>query len=259
MGIIPAAGECKLFGVGIGRWTRRTFVETLCSNACAGSPLLATYLNAHTVNLLHKDSRYADALRRADILYADGMSVVWASRWISPPGLPERVSAADFFPSFCRECARRELHPFLLGSRPGVARRCAERMRARISGLEFAGTSDGFWGRGGEHESEARVIEAIKQAQPDLLLIGLGSPQQELWAVSRAADLGVPVLWCVGALFEYFSGSRRRAPRWVRQSGFEWAFRLALEPRRLGHRYLAGNFEFCMRAWRQRRKRRPSR
>lgn len=251
----PSGGVLRLFDLAVGRWTCRELTEAICDSAAERRPLFVTYLNAHNVNVRARDSRYAATLARADALYADGMSIVWASRMLSRRGLPERVNAGDFLVSFCRCCAERNLSVFLLGSEPLIASRCASRLSARVAGLRVAGATDGFWGRGGEFDTEEEVCEAIRRARPDILLVGLGVPRQELWAVRHAADLGAPVIWCVGALFEYYSGQRARAPVWIRRLGLEWAFRLALEPRRLARRYLWGNGEFLWRVFQEYRKR----
>ncbi len=258
MTLAPRGGAVSLFGLPVGRWTARELTGAITDAAARRRPLFVTYLNAHNVNVRSRDTRYAETLARADILYADGMSLVWASRWLCGRPLPERVSAADFFEEFCCEAARRGLRLALIGSAPGVARRCASRMSARIEGLQIPCATDGFWGRGGEFPDEAAALRAIREARPDLALVGLGVPRQELWAGRRAADLGAPVVWCVGALFEYFAGRRARAPRWMRRAGLEWAFRLALEPRRLARRYLWGNLEFLARVARERRRRRAA-
>ncbi len=252
MPIEPRGGISTLFDIPVGRWTTRELTEVVCARAAAAQPLFVTYVNAHNINVAARDEHYARALREADIVYADGMAVVWASRWLdSRHPLPERVNAGDFFPGFCSECARRGLSLYLLGSEPGVARRCADRMRRHAPDLKIAGASDGFWGRGGEFADERAALRAIRESGARILLAGMGVPRQELWARARAADLGVPVVWCVGALFEYYAGQRARAPVWMRRAGLEWAFRLALEPRRMARRYLIGNAEFLWRTARE--------
>ncbi|MCL5269386.1 MAG: WecB/TagA/CpsF family glycosyltransferase, partial [bacterium] len=98
-----------------------------------------------------------------------------------------------------------------------------------------------------------RILEAIELANPDVVLIGMGTPRQEHWALMwSAADRRPRVWWCVGALFEYYAGTRGRAPVWMRRTGLEWVWRLALEPGRLWRRYLLGNPRFLWRVWRGR-------
>ncbi|MCX7012394.1 MAG: WecB/TagA/CpsF family glycosyltransferase [Candidatus Sumerlaeota bacterium] len=200
---------------------------------------LVSYLNAHNVNLAFEDEEYRDILRRADMLYADGMGVVWGWRLVGQ-ALPCRVNAGDLILDFCRGAAEQGLSLYLLGSAPGVAEAAARRWQAEAPGLKIAGARDGFF----RPEDEDAVAEEIRRAHPDLLLVGMGVPRQEKWAARWKDRLGVPVVWCVGALFEYSGGRRARAPVWMRRCGMEWAWRLALEPRRLWKRYLVGNIRF---------------
>ena len=101
--------------------------------------------------------------------------------------------------------------------------------------------------------AEAAVAAAIRVAAPSVVFVGMGAPRQERWAARHLDDLGASVLWCVGALFEYFGGRRSRAPVWMRRFGLEWLYRLALEPARLWRRYLIGNLRFLGLVLRQRR------
>ena len=203
------------------------------------APFTLTYLNAHTSNLSADDPEYRDVVNRCGLVYADGQAVVWAARWLGAP-VPERVTAGDCILDFCRACARRGLRLYLLGGAKDLAERAAREWRERAPGLEIAGVHHGFF----QPEDETRLADAIRAARPDVLLLGLSAPVQEKWMDRWANELGVPVVWCVGALFEYFGQGRPRAPRWMRRAGLEWTFRLALEPRRLWRRYLVGNCLF---------------
>jgi N-acetylglucosaminyldiphosphoundecaprenol N-acetyl-beta-D-mannosaminyltransferase len=212
-------------------------------------PLLVTYLNAHCSNLAARDAEYCAAVNRFDLVYADGQGVVWASRVLGAP-VPERVNAGDFIPDFCRLCASEGIRLFLLGSYEGVPERAAQTWSKAAPGLAVAGTRHGFF----TPEEEESVATQINAARPDILIVGMSAPRQELWTLRWAQRLHVPVIWCVGALFEYFSDTRPRAPVWMRRAGLEWLFRLALEPRRLWRRYLVGNARFVWRVLRARRK-----
>ena len=213
------------------------------------SPLLVTYLNAHCSNLAARDAEYRAAVNRFGLVYADGQGVVWGSRALGAP-VPERVNAGDFIPDFCRLCASEGIRLFLLGSYEGVPERAAQTWSKAAPGLTVAGTRHGFF----TPEEEESVAAQINAARPNILIVGMSAPRQELWTLRWAQRLHVPVIWCVGALFEYFSDTRLRAPVWMRRAGLEWLFRLALEPRRLWRRYLVGNARFVWRVLRARRK-----
>lgn len=227
-------------------------VEHLVDSAASGKPTNVGYLNAHAFNMSLDDARFADDLRRFDVLYADGHSIVWAGRKLGR-NLPHRLTAADYFERFSRRAAERRVSLFLLGGRPGVAARAAEALSERIPGLVVAGTHHGFF----DTNDGESVVRAINAAAPDLLVVGMGSPRQERWVLRNAAVLDAPVRWCVGALFDYVAGIEPRAPRWLCRLHGEWLFRLLADPRGKWRRYLLGNPRFVwhvLRATRQARR-----
>ncbi len=227
-------------------------IDALVARAAAGMRTTACYANAHTVNLACHDERFREVIAGSDLLYADGASVVWASRW-SESRLPERMTSADYFPRFARQCAERGLSIYLLGGREGVAAKAARRLCEDIPGLKIAGTHHG-------HFSEAdsgRIIEEINVSQAEVLAVGLSSPRQEFWLAEHADELKVPVRWCVGALFDYLAGVERRAPAWMCKLNGEWLFRLLVDPIGKWRRYLVGNPLFMWNAFCRRPGRRP--
>lgn len=224
-------------GLPLAAVTVREYMAALLAAARERShPFLAGYLNAATVNLAFERPDYAALLRCMDCLYADGQAVVWAARWLGTP-IPERVNAGDFTREFMQAMAGEGRTLALVGAAAGEAERAAEVFKAWAPDLRIVYTHHGFYG---EHEVNA-VREAIERADPDLVLLGMGSPRQERQALAWAAQGRPRAWWCVGALFEYYAGTRRRAPVWMRRTGLEWAFRLALEPGRLWRRYILGN------------------
>jgi N-acetylglucosaminyldiphosphoundecaprenol N-acetyl-beta-D-mannosaminyltransferase len=243
-----APDRIDFLGIPLARITTAGFVSgflnAIVARRPAGEgvrPLFVTYLNAACSNISANDAEYADVLRLADAVYADGQAIVWASRVLGRP-LPERVNAADFIVEFCREAAMRGVSLYLLGSAEGVAAGAAAELCRQVPALDIRGAECGYFSDDG-----AAVTDRIRAASPDLLLLGLSVPLQEKWAISRLDRLGVRAVWCVGAMFEYHAGHRARAPVWVRKAGLEWLFRLALEPRRLWRRYIVGNVVFIWR------------
>ena len=216
----------------------------------AGHPeqaVLISYLNAATFNLAYEDPDHARRLEAFDCVYADGQAVVWGARARRIP-IPERVNAGDFTQEMMQALAADGRRVALIGGRAGEAERAAERFRGWAPRLQIVLARDGYF-----PEQEAGAIAAqIDRADPDLVLLGMGAPRQEQWACRWAGQGRPRVWWCVGALFEYYAGARRRAPRWVRRIGMEWAFRLMLEPCRLWQRYLIGNPLFILRLLRGR-------
>jgi len=211
-------------------------IELLIGRARGGAATTVCYANAHTANLAWRDRRFRDALSGCDLLYADGASLVWASRW-SERRLPERMTAADYFERFAKRCEEEGLSLYLLGGRPGVAEAAAARLRAAMPTLKVVGTHHGFFGQA----ESAGIVEEINRARPHVLAVGLSSPRQEYWLTENREALKVPVRWCVGALYDYLAGLERRAPAWLCRMGGEWLFRLLVDPVGKWRRYVIGN------------------
>lgn len=214
-------------------------IELLAQRARAGARTTACYANAHTMNLACDDAAFRRVLAASDVLYADGASVVWASRWAARR-LPERMTSADYFPRFARRCADLGLSIYLLGGRRGIAEAAAARLQESIPQLKIVGMQHGHFALDCSNE----VVDDINTARPDVLVVGMSSPRQEFWLARQGDALDVPVRWCVGALLDYLAGAEPRAPQWLCRLGGEWLFRLAVDPLGKWRRYLLGNPRF---------------
>lgn len=203
-----------------------------------GRPVYYSYVNAHCARLAARDPAYRAALGRADVVYADGIGVVWASRALGE-ACPERINVgpAELGDILDRAAARRA-PVFVLGGAPGIAEEVARRQRALRPDLVIAGTHHGYF-EGGED-----VVAAINASGADLVVVGLGPPRQELWIAQHLHDLRVRACWCVGGLLDQIAGAVPYPPDWVRRNHVQWLYRLAVEPRRLWRRYLLGNPDF---------------
>jgi len=212
----------KPWGIVIDDLTIEGFIHTILSWAREkNSPRLVTYLNAHCINTYFTDAEYARIIDQADLVYADGQAVILASRILKEP-LLERISAADFFFHFCELCAKEHLSLFLLGSSAGVAEKAKENLKQAHPSLRIAGARHGYFAA----LEIPQLVSEIREAGPDILLVGMSVPLQENFAFHHLKEFQVPVVWCVGALFEYMAGITPRAPIWMRRLGLEWLFRL---------------------------------
>jgi N-acetylglucosaminyldiphosphoundecaprenol N-acetyl-beta-D-mannosaminyltransferase len=188
-----------------------------------------------------KNERYRQTLNRADLVYADGVGIVWGAR-LWGHRLPDRSTAADFMPDFCKTFAEHGLRVYLMGARQGIAKEAADCLLKKVPNLRIVGTQHGYF----KQEETEEIKQRINLARPDVLLIGLGAPYQEFWIEDNISELDVPVIWGVGGLFDFISGRTKRGPQWLLDHGFEWLCRLVVEPRRLWRRYLIGNSKFVL-------------
>ena len=169
-------GRASILGVPVDVLSTQELIQRVGSLAMEPGSHLVCYANADCLNQAVFDRRYRAILQTADVVYADGMGVVWASRLTDRP-LPERITLGDALPDLCRAAAARGLKLFFLGGRPGVAHRAAAALQGQVSGLQIVGTAHGYFAS----EEEEAVIAAINQVSPDILLVGMGVPKQEKW------------------------------------------------------------------------------
>jgi N-acetylglucosaminyldiphosphoundecaprenol N-acetyl-beta-D-mannosaminyltransferase len=168
----------------------------------------------------------------------DGMAVVWWLRWHGQRQV-ERVYGPDLMLAVCQRSLETGWRHYFFGGGPGVAVDLARRLQARFPGLQVAGVCSPPFGPLSAEEDRA-ITEQIVTSKADIVWVGLGAPRQEIWMSDHVGRVGAPVLVGVGAAFDFLSGHKRQAPRWIQRSGFEWLFRLVSEPRRLWRRYLLG-------------------
>ncbi len=212
-----------------------------CSYVCATS--------VHGLIEGDSDRAFRDILNGADIVAPDGVPLVWFSR-LRGFAAAQRVYGPDLMLAVCRASAPQGLRHYFYGGAPGVPKQLGSALAGRFPGLRVAGAhSPPFRDLS---ESELReVAHRINASTPDILWVGLSTPKQERWIAAVRHLLQVPIAVTVGAAFDFHTGRLRQAPAWVQRAGLEWAFRLAVEPRRLWRRYSRNNPRFVALAARQ--------
>lgn len=183
-----------------------------------------------------KDDELHETLNRCDVVLADGMPLVWASRFLGTK-LKERVAGADLVPNLARLSARCGYRIFMLGANEESSAGAARWMQNNYPGVCLSGRySPAF--RPLEEMDHEGILNRIEAAKPDILLVAFGNPKQEKWIAMHRNRLKVPVCIGVGGSFEFLSGKIRRAPVWMQSNGLEWVYRTIQEPTRLAKRYL---------------------
>jgi len=193
--------------------------------------------NVDHVVLAERDEELRAAYAGAALSLVDGMPLVWLSRVLGQ-GLPERIAGADLVGPLAALAAARGWRVSLIGGRPGVGLAARDRLVLEHPDLQVVGVEAPEPGFEGDAEACAELVVRVRATRPELVLVALGCPKQELFMHRFAAELAPAVALGVGAAIDFLAGTSRRAPGWMSRVGLEWAFRLAQEPRRLAHRYL---------------------
>jgi N-acetylglucosaminyldiphosphoundecaprenol N-acetyl-beta-D-mannosaminyltransferase len=235
----------RIWGLPLVPWTIEQTVAHVDRLVRRARPSFFVTANLHYAMLCERDPRLRALNRRAAFLVADGMPLVWYSRLIGRR-LPERIAGSDLIYALSRQAAVRGHRVFFLGGAEGVAQAAATVLARQYPGLPVAGVAAPMLSSlSGRQESE--LVDHIRRTRPDLLLVAFGQPKGERWLEEHLDALDVPVSVQLGASFDFVAGRVRRAPRWLRQTGLEWLYRMVREPRRLGPRYLH-NMVFLARA-----------
>ena len=236
----------RVTGIDIATLTMSEFVDQIVGWVTRREARLAVGVNAHVSNLNAQDPAFADKLKQADLLYADGQSIVWAARALGGSA-PERIATTDVARPLAERLAAAGKRMYFFGGVDGVADAAADRLRAAYPGVQIR-THHGYVCA----EDTPELLADIRKFRTDLLFVGLGDPLQLDWVIRHRAELGRMSILTCGGLFDWLSGKHRRAPSWMIRGGLEWLWRLFIEPARLAKRYLIGNPQFIARVVRQR-------
>lgn len=226
-----------------------------CKAALAGIPngkILINTINAHSYNIAQHDKSYAESLIHGDYLIPDGESIVKACRWLKGKGQPkERIAGWDLF-SFEMEKLERKseerktrsgklLRVMFMGSSEKVLSLIRERAAMDYPSLEVVTYSPPYKPEFSD-EDNREIVKAINEANPDLLWIGMTAPKQEKWTWQHWQKLDIHChVGTIGAVFDFYAGTAKRAPLWWQKHGLEWLYRLIKEPKRMWRRYVIGN------------------
>lgn len=254
--VIEAFDRVDLDGTGIDRITEAEVVAIVRDALAAGRGGRVATPNIDILRQAQRDPEVRRFLDDADLVVADGMPLIWASRLGGTP-LPERVAGSSLIWSLSQGLGRDRRSIFVIGGAPPSpgsgegesdgATRAADRLAAACPGLRVAGALCPPYGFERDRAAVADLCAKVAGAEPDLVFVGLGFPKQEQVIDRLRPDL--PAAWFVGcgAAVNFVAGDVERAPRWMQRTGLEWAHRLGTEPRRLAGRYLRHDAPYALR------------
>jgi N-acetylglucosaminyldiphosphoundecaprenol N-acetyl-beta-D-mannosaminyltransferase len=240
---IETAPMVRIGGMNVLALSRSAWAEALVGTATRTQrpgerPYFFTSANGNVLSRYAGSKAFRDLVDQADAIDADGMPMVYVSRWLTKTPIPERCATTDFFHDVAAAATDRDVSFYLLGGTEEINAAAAAKVQMRYPNLRIAGHRNGYF----DAKDEAAVVAAINRANPDILWVGLGVPHEHAFVVrNRAALTGVGVIKTCGGLFDFLAGKSVRAPAWMQAMALEWAYRLYLEPRRLLWRYAKTN------------------
>ena len=227
----------QILGVGVDPVTMSEAVECVEEFFAARTPHLIATANAEMLMNATHDEELRSILNAADLVVPDGAGTVWAAHHLGYE-MPERVAGYDLAQELMRRAPSARRRIYFFGSAPGVAEKAKAKAEELYPGISIVGTRNGFFSA----DDESSIVEAIKNAKPDLLLVALGVPKQEKWLAAHLKELQVPVSIGVGGTFDVMAGVMKRAPV------LEWLFRAMLQPKRAGRLLALPKFVFKVHA-----------
>ena len=230
-----------ILGVNINKLDMETAVKTAEGFLCGEGFHYIFTPNSEIVMAAYKDKKFSDVINSADMRTADGIGLVHAAKIIGNP-LKERVAGFDLVMNLLADLPKLGKKAYFFGSAPGVADEAKEKLENRFPGIEICGTANGFF----DEKREKEIIAEINEKKPDLLLVCLGSPKQEMWINSHKNELDVKLAMGVGGTLDVIAGRAQRAPDIFIKFGLEWFYRLLKQPSRIGRMMALPKFLFTV-------------
>lgn len=239
----------EVLDVEIAAVTMEEAVALCASMAESGGPHLIATANAEMLMMARHDAELKRILQTCDLVLPDGAGILWAGEQLGTT-FPERVTGADLTVRLLRLAQEKHWPVYFLGGAPGVAREAADRYMEKHGKFPLAGIHDGYF----DEEEEQKIIREIRENGTRLLLVGMGVPKQEKWLRRHGDELG-PVLGIgIGGVLDIMAGRLSRAPLWMQRHRLEWAYRLFLQPSRIGRMMALPKYMLAVRQWKQSRK-----
>lgn len=244
--LVDVIDQVSILNVNVGCIDKQQLLSLVSQWVTGNQSRLISYVNAHCLNVAYKNSSYRAYLNKADLIYTDGIGVVWAGRLLGNSNL-HKITGRDWIFDLCKLSVKQNWKIYILAGKAGIARRAGNNLVNKYPGLWIVGTNDGYF----KEKSEAEVLEELNKTNPDILLVGMGVPRQEFWIYKNRKRLPKTVCWAVGAIFDYIADTEPRVPGWMDNLALEWLWRLLLDPGGKWKRYLVGIPIFIARVLRQ--------
>lgn len=230
-------GRIQLLNTEIDNISMEEALDRIDAMAQDRKPAYVVTPNLDHIVTIERDAYFREAYAHADLILADGKPLLWIAKARKTP-IREKISGSDLFPRLAELAANKGYTMFFLGAGEGIAAQAAEKLKKQYPGLRIAGCYAPPIGFEQDRSAVHEIIQRVQTVNPDILVVGLGTPKQEKFLYRYYKQMGVPVSLGLGASFDFIAGNRKRAPRWMSEHGLEWLYRTLQEPKRLAGRYI---------------------
>lgn len=233
--------EIDIFKIKVHPISKLEFVDIIRENLEKGNQIVQNGVNAASVNELVKDENLTMAYSNSDLVNIDGMSVVWALRFLGYK-VPERVACPDLADEILKLAEKKAFGVFFFGASEESVTLCVRRIKEKYPKLKISGYNNGYY----RNDEESFIVNMINSSKPEILFIAMPSPRKEFFVEKHRHELLPRYILGVGGYFDILSGLTKRAPLWMQNIGMEWFYRFIQEPGRMWNRYLVGNLKFIL-------------
>ena len=218
----------KILGVPVHPMTMKQAVDSLEQRMLAGEQTFVVTANAEIIMMCQEDAAYNSIIsQKAELVLPDGAGAVWAGRHLGYK-VPERVAGFDLYNQLLALSAKKGYKAYFFGGSPGIAEAAKAKSEEMYPGVKIVGCHNGYF----TDADVPAIIEAINQSGAEMLFVALGAPKQEKWILAHREELKPRILMGIGGSFDVLAGKMERAPKWMQDASFEWAFRLYKQPSR---------------------------
>lgn len=232
-----------ILGINIHSCRTKHLINELIDSIQEKQKKLLAFANAHTLNIAYENRKYETTLQQFQV-FNDGIGVSLAAQLLYNENFEENLNGTDFIPTLF-DALPSGTKLFFLGSIEKNIQLAAKKFIKAYPDLNLVGIHNGYF------TDDSIIINTINEKNPDILIVGFGNPLQEFWIEKNSTKINATLFVGVGAFFDFYSEEIKRAPLIIRNLHSEWLFRLLLEPKRLGKRYILGNFLFIYRILKQ--------
>ena len=209
-------------------------------------------INVDVVVQIERDIYLKRIVDNADLVLVDGYPLVWISKFYGSP-VKGRISGADLVPYLCRIAAKKGYSIFIIGGKEGIAEKAKENLQKRYKGIHISGVYSPPVGFEKDEQELNKINKLISHSKPDILVACFGCPKQEKWIYENYGKYDAKVSICAGATVDFIAGNVKRAPKWMREHGLEWLYRITQDPKRLAKRYLIDDRKILSIVWKYRK------